>query len=49
MVESVVGEELSDPILDARLDVMLDVMLQASGFAAENTLIRFCLSCSNTF
>lgn len=36
MVDKVVGDELSDPILEARLDVMLDVMLDASGFTTEN-------------
>lgn len=38
MVDKVVGDELSDPILEAKLDVMLDVMLDASGFTTENTL-----------
>lgn len=37
MVDKVVGDELSDPILEAKLDVMLDVMLDASGFTTENT------------
>lgn len=37
MVDKVVGDELSDPILEAKLDVMLDVMLDASGLTTENT------------
>lgn len=37
MVDKVVGDELSDPMLEAKLDVMLDVMLDASGFTTENT------------
>lgn len=41
MVDKVVGEELSDPILEAKLDVMLDVKLDANGFTAENTV--FCI------
>lgn len=40
MVDKVVGEELSDPILEARLDVILEVKLDASGFTVEN--IEFC-------
>ena len=40
MVDRVVGEELSEPMLEARLDVMLEVMLHVSGFPAENT--AFC-------
>lgn len=36
-----VGEELSEPILEAKLDVMLDVKLEANGFTGENT--EFCV------
>lgn len=42
MVDKVVGDELSDPILEAKLDVMLDVMLDASGFTTENTPLWVC-------
>lgn len=41
IVDKVVGEELSEPILDARLEVILDVKLVAKGFTAENTV--FCV------
>lgn len=37
-----VGEELSDPILEARLDSILEVMLDARGFIPENTLLCVC-------
>lgn len=37
-----VGEELSEPILEARLDVMLDVKLDARGFTGENTVFCVC-------
>lgn len=36
MVDKVVGEELSEPTLEARLDVMLEVKLEARGFTVEN-------------
>lgn len=38
MVDKVVGEELSEPMLEAKLDVMLEVKLVAKGFTAENTV-----------
>lgn len=38
MVDKVVGEELSEPMLEARLDVMLEVKLDARGFTAQKTL-----------
>lgn len=41
MVDKVVGEELSEPILEARLDVILEVKLEANGFTVEN--IEFCI------
>lgn len=41
IVDKVVGEELSEPILDAKLDVILEVKLDAKGFTAENTV--FCV------
>lgn len=41
MVDKVVGEELSEPMLEAKLDVMLEVKLDASGFTTEKTL--FCV------
>lgn len=41
MVDRVVGEELSEPILEARLDVILEVKLDAKGFTVEN--IEFCI------
>jgi hypothetical protein len=41
IVDKVVGEELSEPILEAKLDVILEVMLDAKGFTTENTL--FCV------
>lgn len=44
MVDRVVGEELSEPILEARLDVILEVKLDAKGFTVEN--IEFCI-CKN--
>lgn len=40
MVDKVVGEELSEPMLEAKLDVMLEVKLDANGFTTEKTL--FC-------
>lgn len=40
MVDKVVGEELSEPMLEAKLDVMLEVKLDAKGFTTEKTL--FC-------
>jgi hypothetical protein len=40
MVDRVVGEELSEPMLEARLDVTLEVTLHVKGFPAENT--AFC-------
>lgn len=40
IVDKVVGEELSEPILEAKLDVILEVKLVVKGFTAENTL--FC-------
>lgn len=36
-----VGEELSEPTLEARLDVMLEVKLEARGFTVEN--IELCI------
>lgn len=41
MVDKVVGEELSEPTLEARLDVMLEVKLEARGFTVEN--IELCI------
>lgn len=41
MVDKVVGEELSEPILEARLDVILEVKLDAKGYTVENT--EFCI------
>lgn len=41
MVDKVVGEELSEPMLEAKLDVMLEVKLDAKGFTTEKTL--FCV------
>lgn len=41
MVDKVVGEELSEPTLEAKLDVMLEVKLDANGFTTEKTL--FCV------
>lgn len=41
IVDKVVGEELSEPILEAKLDVILEVKLDAKGFTAENTV--FCV------
>lgn len=38
MVDKVVGEELSEPMLEAKLDVMLEVKLDAKGFTTEKTL-----------
>lgn len=40
MVDKVVGEELSEPMLEAKLDVMLEVKLDAKGLTTEKTL--FC-------
>ena len=37
IVDKVVGEELSEPILEAKLDVILEVILDAKGFTTENT------------
>lgn len=39
MVDMVVGEELSEPILEARLDVILEVKLDAKGYTVENTAL----------
>lgn len=44
IVDKVVGEELSEPMLDARLDVILEVKLDAKGFTTENTILCICLS-----
>lgn len=41
MVDKVVGEELSEPMLEARLDVILEVKLEAKGFTVEK--IEFCI------
>lgn len=41
MVDKVVGEELSEPILEARLDVILEVKLDAKGYTVANT--EFCI------
>lgn len=41
MVDKVVGEELSEPMLEAKLDVMLEVKLDAKGFTTEKML--FCV------
>lgn len=41
MVDKVVGEELSEPTLEAKLDVMLEVKLDANGLTTEKTL--FCV------
>lgn len=38
IAETAVGDELSDPTLEARLEVILE----ASGLTAENTLRWFC-------
>lgn len=38
IVDKVVGDELSEPILEAKLDVILEVMLDANGFTTENTV-----------
>lgn len=42
IVDKVVGDELSEPMLEARLDVMLEVMLEASGFTTEKMLLWLC-------
>lgn len=49
IVDKVVGEELSEPILEARLDVILEVKLDAKGFTAENTVFCVCFSWSISF
>lgn len=49
MVDKVVGEELSEPMLEAKLDVMLEVKLDAKGFTTEKTLFGVCLSWSKYF
>lgn len=41
IVDKVVGDELSEPMLEAKLEVMLEVKLDAKGFTAENTV--FCV------
>lgn len=46
IVDKVVGEELSEPILEAKLDVILEVKLEARGFTAENT--ELCVFRGNT-
>lgn len=42
MVDKVVGEELSEPTLEAKLDVILEVKLEAKGFTVENTVFCVC-------
>lgn len=49
MVDKVVGEELSEPILEAKLDVILEVKLVVKGFTVENTVFCVCLSWSKYF
>lgn len=41
IVDKVVGEELSEPILEAKLDVILEVKLDAKGLTTENK--AFCV------
>lgn len=45
MVDKVVGEELSEPMLEAKLDVMLEVKLDAKGFTTEKTLFGVLPTC----
>lgn len=49
IVDKVVGEELSEPILEAKLDVILEVKLDANGFTTENTVFCVCFSWSIIF